>query len=132
MILLFPFSIAAQEDCFLGIGGRDDEIITAVFQLTDSQVEKLRNWGAELEFRNEIFEQRAKRLLKTHAQSSPEDLLKMSYTYRALMDSMEQNMRMLDQRMLGIFTQEQYNLYILLCNKVARSPIYATRSVNEK
>ena len=54
MILLFPFSIAAQEDCFLGIGGRDDEIITAVFQLSDSQVEKLRNWGAELEFRNEI------------------------------------------------------------------------------
>ena len=122
----------SQEDCFLGIGGKHDETIETVFKLTEDQVEKMRNWGAELKFRNEIFEMRANNLLKNHAQSSPEDLMKMSYEFRSLMDSMENNMRLLDQRMLGIFTDDQYNLYIMLCNQVYRSPIYAARSMNEK
>lgn len=118
----------------MGIGGKDDEIIKAVFELTDEQAEQMRNWGAELQFRNEIFEIRAENLLKNHAQSSPEDLLKMSYEYKILLDSMENNMRLLDKRLLGIFTTEQYNLYIMLCNQVYRSPIYASRSkpLNEK
>lgn len=122
----------SQEDCFLGIGGKDDETITTVFELTEDQVEQMRNWGAELKFRNEVFEMRAKRLLETHAESSPEELMKMSKQYKALLDSIYNNMRMLDRRMLGTFTTDQYNLYIMLCNQVYRSPMYATRSVNEK
>ena len=39
-------------------------------------------------------------------------------------------MRLLDRRMLSIFDNDQYNLYIML-NEVYRSPIYAP-SVNEK
>ena len=116
----------------MGIGGQDDDMIKRVFELTEVQVEQMRNWGAELKYRNEIFEIRAERLLKNHAQSSPEDLMKMSYQYKALLDSMQSNMRLLDKRMLGIFTKDQYNLYIMLCNQVYRSPIYAERSVNEK
>ncbi|MEM8928169.1 MAG: hypothetical protein AAGC45_08190 [Bacteroidota bacterium] len=131
-LFLFPFLLFSQEDCFLGIGGKDDETIKAVFELTEDQVEKMRNWGAELEFRNEIFERRAKNLLKNHAQGSPEDLMNLSYEFKALLDSMENNIKRLDKRMLGIFTNEQYNLYIMLCNQVYRSPIYAVRSVNEK
>jgi hypothetical protein len=122
----------SQEDCFLGIGGKDDETIKAVFELTEGQIEKMRNWGAELEFRNEIFEMRAENLLKNHAQSSPEDLMKMAIEYKALMDSMQNNIKLLDKRLLGIFTDDQYNLYIMLCNQVYRSPMYARRSVNEK
>jgi len=122
----------SQEDCFLGIGGKDDETITTVFELTEDQVEQMRNWGAELKFRNEVFEMRAKRLLETHTESSPEELMKMSKQYKALLDSIYNNMRMLDRRMLGTFTTDQYNLYIMLCNQVYRSPMYATRSVNEK
>lgn len=132
LLFLFPFVLFSQEDCFLGIGGKDDAIIKEVFDLTEDQVEKMRNWGAELEFRNEIFERRAENLIKDHAQSSPEDLKKMSHEFKALLDSMKNNMKRLDQRMLGIFTHEQYNLYIMLCNQVYRSPIYAARSVNEK
>lgn len=130
--LCFPFALFSQKDCLLGIGGKDDETLKKVFELTEEQVEKMRNWGAELQFRNEIFEMRAENLLRNHAQSSPEDLLKMSFEYKALLDSMENNMRLLDRRMLGIFTDAQYNLYIMLCNQVYRSPIYALRSVNEK
>lgn len=132
LFFLFPSLLLSQEECFLGIGGKDDKTIETVFELTEDQVEKMRNWGAELKFRNEVFEIRAKNLLKNHAQSSPEDLMKMSYEYKALLDSMQNNMKRLDQRMLGIFTNEQYNLYIMLCNQVYRSPIYAARSVNEK
>jgi len=122
----------SQEDCFLGIGGKDDEIIKTVFELTENQVQKMRDWGAELKFRNEIFEIRAEKLLKTHAQSSPEDLMKMAIEYKALLDSMQNNIKLLDKRLLGMFTDEQYNLYILLCNQVNRSPMYTSRSVNEK
>ena len=86
----------------------------------------------ERSLRNEIFEMRAENLLKNHPQSSPEDLLKMSFKYRALLDSMQGNVRLLDSRMLGIFNEEQYNLYIMLCNQIGRSPIYAQRSVNKK
>lgn len=121
----------AQQDCYLGIGGKDDAIITKVFQLSEKQMENLKNWGAELKFRNEIFKLKAESLLKNHAQASPEDLLKMSYDYRAILDSMAANMKMLDKRMLGTFNNKQYNLYIKLCNQTSRSPIYASRSVNE-
>lgn len=132
VLFLLPTLLISQEDCLLGIGGKDDETIKVVFRLTEEQIEKMRNWGAELQFRNEIFERRANHLLETHAQSSLEDLKKMSIEYKALLDSIQGNIRLLDKRMLGIFTIEQYNLYIMLCNQVYRSPIYASRSVNEK
>jgi hypothetical protein len=127
-----PVMLFSQEDCFLGIGGKDDETIQTIFELTENQVEKMRDWGAELKFRNEVFEIRAENLLKTHAQSSPEDLMKMAIEYKALLDSMQNNIKLLDKRLLGMFTDEQYNLYILLCNQVNRSPMYTSRSVNEK
>lgn len=134
IVLLLPNFIFSQEDCFLGIGGKDDEVIKTVFELTENQIEQMQNWGAELKFRNEIFQIRAESLLKNHAQSSPEDLKKMSYEFKSLLDSIQNNIRMLDKRMLGIFTDEQYNLYIMLCNQVYRSPIYVSRSgsLNEK
>ncbi|WP_339143308.1 hypothetical protein [Croceitalea sp. MTPC5] len=134
-LLLFfmtaTFSIA-QEECYLGIGGKDDEVITKVFQLTDAQVKNLTNWGAELKFRNEIYELKLEHLLKKHAQSSPEDLMKMSITYKAYLDSISGNMMLLDKRMLSTFNDEQYNLYIMLCNQLLRSPIATSRSLNEK
>ncbi len=122
----------SQQDCLLGIGGKDDETIKTVFELTDEQIEKMRNWGAELSFRNEVFEIRAENLLKNHAQSSIEDLMKMSIEYKAILDSMESNIRLLDKRLLSTFSDEQYDLYYMLCNQVQRSPIYAVRSMNEK
>lgn len=124
--------IIAQEDCYLGVGGKDDMTIIEVFQLNDDQIENLRNWGAELEYRNEMLQDEAKTLLKKHAQSSPEDLLTMSYQYQKLLDSMKSNMYMIDKRVLSIFNNEQYNLYIKLCNHATLNPIFAQRQVNEK
>ncbi len=131
-LVLLPGLLFSQEDCYLGIGGRDDERIVSVFQLTEAQTEQLRNWGAELKVRNEYLENQAQSLLKNHPQSTTEDIVKMSDAFKVLLDSMKSNMRMLDQRLLSTFNEEQYNLYILLCTEILRNPIYVNRSVNEK
>lgn len=122
----------AQEECILGIGGQDDEVIEEVFQLNDDQKEKMKNWGAELKIRNEILKDQAGYLLKKSEQSSPEDLITMSYKYKDILDSMKQNVRMLDKRLLSIFNDKQYNFYLELCNQLSLLPIYVDRSVDEK
>mgnify|MGYP000099902379 FL=1 len=116
----------------MGIGGDDDEAIAEVFQLNDAQLEQFKNWSAEVKVRNSYLKDQAKYLLKKHAQSSPEDLMAVSYKYRDLLDSMRQNVRMLDKRLLSIFNDRQYNLYLELCNQLTLRPIYVDRSVNEK
>ena len=131
-ILVFSVPSYSQDECFLGIGGRDDETIGEVFQLNELQLEKLRNWGAELKVRNDILKNQAKYLLKRRAQGSPEDLMAMSYQYKDLLDSMRKNSRMLDKRLLSIFNDKQYNLYIELCGQLTLRPIYVDRSVDEK
>ncbi|GMN09486.1 hypothetical protein MTsPCn9_00580 [Croceitalea sp. MTPC9] len=131
-ILFFCSLIYSQADCYLGIGGKDDETIQKVFRLDSVQVEKMKNWGAELKYRNSFLINKANNLLKRHAESSPEVLMTMSYQYKKLLDSMQGNLRMLDKRMLGIFNEEQYNLYMVLCNQISNSPLYPTVPVNEK
>lgn len=130
--LLSSLHCVAQEECILGIGGQDDEVIEEVFQLNDDQMEKMKNWGAELKIRNEILKDQADFLLKKHIQSSPEDLVAMSYKYKDILDSMKQNMRMLDKRLLSTFNGKQYNFYLKLCDQLTLLPIYIDRSVDEK
>lgn len=122
----------AQEECFLGMGGKNDEDIVEVFQLDELQREKMANWSAELKVRNDILKDQAKYLLKKNVDGSPEQLMEISYQYRTLLDSMRQNLRMLDTRLLSIFNDSQYNLYIELCQGVSMRPIYVDRSVGEK
>ena len=131
-VVLFFISGYSQEECFLGIGGKDDETIKEVFKLSDAQVEKMKDWGAELKYRNGFLITQAENLVKKHAESSPEVLMTMSYQYKKLLDSMQSNLRMLDKRMLGIFNEEQYNLYVMLCSQISSSPLYPTSPVNEK
>ncbi|MGX1929533.1 hypothetical protein [Flagellimonas sp. 2504JD4-2] len=123
---------SAQEECMLGIGGGNDDSIAEVFQLNEEQQEKLKNWSAELNVRNGLLKDRAKFLLKRNAQSSPEDLMSMSFKYRGLLDSMRKNVQMLDKRLLSIFNDKQYNLYMELCGQMMLQPIYIDRSVDEK
>lgn len=133
-ILIFTLStsVSAQEECFLGVGGKNHETIAEIFDLNEKQLKNLRNWGAELKYRNEIFIIRAEYLLKNHPHSSHEDLLQLSYKYRGHLDSMMGNLRMIDKRMLGTFNNQQYNLYIQLCNSIQLSPIFVNRDLGEK
>ncbi len=116
----------------MGIGGRDNETIIEVFQLNEEQKENLKNWSAELKVRNTYLKDKAKFLVKRHEQSPPNVLMKMSYEYRKLLDSMRNNSRMIDKRMLGTFNQKQYDLYVELCGMIAMDPMRVNNSVNEK
>jgi len=131
--MLFCLSGYCQADCYLGIGGQDDAIIEKVFNLDSIQVKKMKNWGAELKYRNSFLINQANNLLKRHSESSPEVLKTMAVSYKKLLDSMQSNLRMLDKRMLGVFNDEQYNLYVMLCSQSSISPLYPTAPVvNEK
>lgn len=132
LFLMLSFSVFAQQDCMLGVGGKDDDTIAEVFQLNEEQLENLRNWSAELKIRNEILQNQAEYLLKQHEESSPEVLLKVSTEYRAIIDSMKQNVRMMDKRLLSIFNPKQYEFYLELCNTLTLRPIHINRSVDEK
>lgn len=126
---LYGFS---QKECLLGIGGKDNETITEVFQLNEDQQEKLKDWSAELKVRNDILKDQAKFLMKQHEESSPEVLMTISLKYKGLLDSMRQNLRILDTRMLSVFNQRQYERYLELCRQLTLRPIYVDRSVDEK
>jgi len=121
----------AQMDCILGVGGRDNETITKVFELTEEQRENLKNWSAELKIRNDIFKERAEYLMKQNEDSSPEVLIEVSKKYQSFIDSMAKNVHMMDKRLLESFTQTQYDRYLKLCNQMTLRPIYVNRSVDE-
>ena len=118
-------------DCILGVGGRDNETITKVFELTEEQKDNLKNWSAELKIRNDIFKERAEYLMKQNEDSSPEVLIEVSRKYQSFIDSMAKNVHMMDKRLLESFTQTQYDRYLKLCNQMTLRPIYVNRSVDE-
>ncbi|KPM31649.1 Peptidase T [Croceitalea dokdonensis DOKDO 023] len=132
VLLMLSQVTYAQEVCYLGTGSDKAKAIEAIFQLTDTQKKNLKNWGAELRYRNELFALRAEGLLKNNAQASVEDLLAMSYKYKVLLDSMKANAYRLDKRMLSTFSPEQYTTYLKLCRQISRNPIFVPVLVDEK
>ncbi|SDW11222.1 hypothetical protein SAMN04487892_0383 [Flagellimonas zhangzhouensis] len=121
----------SQMECMLGVGGKDDETIAKVFELTEEQQKSLRNWSAELKVRNDILKDKARFLMKKHEESSPEVLVTVSIQYSTLMDSMKQNVRMMDKRLLNLFNEVQYQRYLKLCEQMTLRPIYINRLLNE-
>ncbi len=118
-------------NCILGVGGRDNETITKVFELTEEQKENLKNWSAELKVRNEIFKDKAEYLMKQNEESSPEVLLEVSKKYQSYIDSMAKNILMMDKRLLKSFNPTQYERYLKLCRQLTLRPIHINRSVDE-
>lgn len=131
LFMISGFCGTAQMDCILGVGGRDNETITKVFELTEEQQDNLKNWSAELKVRNEIFKEKAEYLMKQNEESSPEVLLGVSKKYQSYIDSMAKNILMMDKRLLMSFNQTQYERYVKLCNQLTLRPIHVNRSVDE-
>ncbi len=129
--LILCISANAQMECMLGVGGKDNETITKVFELTQEQQESLKNWSAELKVRNDILREKAEYLMKKNEESSPEVLVTVSIEYQVILDSMKQNIRMMDKRLLGTFSEVQYERYTKLCNQMTLRPIYVNKSVDE-
>ena len=118
-------------DCILGVGGRDNETITKVFELTEEQQKNLINWTAELKIRNDIFKDKAEYLMKQNEESSPEVLIEVSKKYQSYIDSMAKNVRMIDKRLLTSFNETQYERYLKLCRQLTLRPMHINRSVDE-
>lgn len=131
LFLISGFYGTAQMDCILGVGGRDNETIAKVFELTEEQQQSLKNWSAELKIRNDIFKERAEYLMKQNEDSSPEVLMEVSKKYQSFIDSMAKNVHMMDKRLLESFSQVQYDRYLKLCNQMTLRPIYVNKSVDE-
>ncbi|WP_285653084.1 hypothetical protein [Allomuricauda sp. NBRC 101325] len=135
LILFLLFLITqmghAQMECMLGVGGKDDDTIVKVFELSEEQQKSLRNWSAELKVRNDILKDKARFLMKKNEESSPEVLMTVSGQYSTLMDSMKQNVRMMDKRLLNLFNEVQYERYLKLCEQMTLRPIYINRLLNE-
>ena len=131
IFLLYGVFSFAQMDCILGVGGRDNETIAKVFELTEVQRENLKNWSAEVRVRNDVFKEKAKYLMKQNEESSPEVLIEVSKKYQSYIDSMANNVRLIDKRLLGTFSQAQYDRYLKLCSQLTLRPIYINRSVDE-
>ncbi len=131
VFLSLSFSGFAQMDCILGVGGRDNETITKVFELTEEQQKNLKDWSAELKIRNDIFKGKAEYLMKQNEESSPEVLIEVSKKYQSFIDSMTKNVRMMDKRLLTSFNEVQYERYLKLCRQMTLRPIHINRSVDE-
>ncbi len=112
-----------SQECTLGIGGKDTDLIIQVFMLNAGQQQKLHQWAEALEAENGPLEDRARVLLDTHPQSTPEDLAALGHKYEEIKEAMLANARKYDRLLLGTFNPGQYQRYSDLCGEVDRRPM---------
>ncbi|PIF00270.1 MAG: hypothetical protein CR994_07355 [Maribacter sp.] len=125
LFLVFMISVPtlkAQDDCILGVGITPDSTLIGVFQLNKGQIEKMRNWSAELKYRNELLNRQADNLLRRSPQTSPAELGVLAKEYKVISDSVVMVQRLIDMRTLKVFNDKQYKLYLSLCKEAYRRP----------
>lgn len=132
LFISLSWGLTAQTECYLGLGGQDNAMIIEIFQLDSLQQVSIKNLSAELKYRNDMLKEQADTVLKHYPQRSTEDMLLLSTKYRTLMDSMQQNLRMLDKRLLESFNPKQYAFYKELCGLTGLTPFFVAPSVKEK
>ncbi len=115
-------------DCTLGLGGKDTEVIIQVFQLNGEQQVKLDMWVAEYQLSSRLIQEEIDQLLASHPQKTPEDLHNMAQKYNTLKTKLFGISRGYDRKLIGLFNQQQYEVYLKLCNEVNRKPMLGTAS----
>ncbi len=122
----FIFSVgcmAQSEDCTLGIGGKDSNVIIQVFQLSAEQKVQMEAWAAEFKIQTGEIKAQIQQLFDTHPQKSQEDLEKLSQKYKVLKDKLVESSRGFDKKLISLFNPRQYERYISLCNEAGRRPM---------
>ena len=127
--LLFSFHLNAQADCILGVGVVQDSVLIAIFQLNSKQSEELVNYSAEIQYRNEILDNKLANIRKRHPQSTVQELSNLATAYNVIMDSMHLVQTMVDKRLLTLFNQKQYAFYRNLCLEASRSPFIVAPTI---
>ncbi len=113
-------------DCTLGLGGKDTEVILQVFQLSEEQQAQTDLWVAEYKTRSSVIEKGADSLLASHPQQTAEELQELALKYNALKNELVLLSQGYDQRLISIFNEKQYALYLKLCREVNRRPLSIT------
>lgn len=124
-------TVGQTADCTLGIGGKDTETIIKVFQLSAEQLVLMEGWIQELEKSNEKIEEQIDHLLDEHPQSNEEELQTLAEKFKVLRAEIIANSKICDQKLIGIFNENQYKRYIALCNEAIRRPLIGLRSEDE-
>ncbi len=122
LIVNYASMHAQNEECMLGIGGKNTETIVQVFQLNEDQIQKMEEWRAELAVSNRAYQEEIDLLFETHPQGTMEELEALATKYRKLKDQVMENARAYDIRMLKIFNPRQYERYLELCASAKRNP----------
>lgn len=118
------FNVQAQlPDCTLGLGGKDTEVLSQVFQLNDEQLNSMAHLIGELQSRNKVMEDQIKELLNNHPQSTEEELITLAEKYKVLKDQMVALSNTYDRKLLGLFNEKQYQRYVSLCKEAFRRPL---------
>lgn len=125
-LLFTSLSYAQMADCTLGLGGKDTEVIIQVFQLNGEQRSQLDMWVAEYQKSSRLIQEEVDQLLASHPQKSPEDLQKMAIKYNDLKGKLSGISRNYDQKLIALFNERQYEVYLELCNEVNRRPMPRT------
>ena len=133
VLLFFVFftSFGQTADCTLGIGGKDTETIIKVFQLSAEQLVQMEGWILELKKSNEKIEEQINHLLDDHPQSNEEELQTLAEKFKVLRTEIITNSKIYDQKLVGIFNENQYKRYIALCEEAMRIPLTGLNSKDE-
>lgn len=129
LLISFCSTALAQADCVLGVGLTDDSTLIEIFQMNEMQQENLANFGAELKYRNELLNDQLENVMKRHPQSNPSELQQLADKYKGVMDSMAVVQQMIDKKVLALFNEKQYELYLTLCKEASRSPFVVIPAV---
>lgn len=129
ILLVFLVTQARSQDCTLGIGGKDKDVIIQVFQLNEAQITKLETWGGELKIKTKLKEDELKQLLSEHPQSTQEDLFLLAKKYKNIEQEIIDISLSYDKKLLAIFNERQYSRYMDLCKEASRSPLRVEREV---
>lgn len=113
----------SAQDCTLGIGGKDSDVIVQVFKLTAQQQSKMQVWMGELAIYQKEMNSKVRQLLDTHPQQRMEEIQLLATKYGALKDEMEAMASTYDRKLLATFDERQYERYQALCMEANRIPL---------
>ena len=123
VLLCSNLSFGQLQDCTLGIGNKDTEVIYQVFKLSEEQKVVAKALAAEYQKNSLLIQKQVDQLFESHPQGNPEDLQLMARKFDSLKIQLSSMSRSYDQKLLGLFNEKQYEVYLQLCNEVMRKPL---------
>ena len=122
--LLIPnLQYGQLQDCTLGLGNKDTEVIFQVFKLNEEQKVIAEALAAEYKTNSRLIQDQVDELFESHPQGTPEDLQRMAQKFDSLKVQLTSMSRSYDQKLIGLFDQKQYVVYLQLCREVMRKPL---------